>query len=285
MVPRPRVALSATDRLLAGYLGFTTVVVMARGTLGRGGEWLLAAHAGFGLLLWCFTRLPAEARIGRLLHDFYPLLMIPVFYAEIGHLNDVVGLPRILDHDLTIQHWEQALFGGQVAFEWIRVAPSVFWSGLLHVGYLSYYPIILLGAPLVAVRASRHGARRVIFAMMAAFVACCVVFLLYPVAGPNYAFPHPTGPVRDVWSARLVYTMLEAGSSVGAAFPSSHVAATVAVVVAAFREWRALGVILLVPAILLITGTVYCQMHYGVDAATGLVVGLAAGYWVPPSCR
>jgi len=102
--------------------------------------------------------------------------------------------------------------------------------------------------------------------------------VLFPVAGPNYTFPHPTGPVREVWSARLVYGTLAQGSSFGAAFPSSHVAATVAATLAALGQWRPLGWTCAVLSALLAVGTVYCQMHYAVDATAGVAVGVLA--WV-----
>ncbi|MEP6688277.1 MAG: phosphatase PAP2 family protein, partial [Gemmatimonadales bacterium] len=73
---------------------------------------------------------------------------------------------------------------------------------------------------------------------------------------------------------RLVYRTLAQGSSYGAAFPSSHVAATVTAALAAGIGSRRLGLLLLVPTLLLTVGVVYCQMHYGVDALSGLVVGV-----------
>jgi membrane-associated phospholipid phosphatase len=149
----------------------------------------------------------------------------------------------------------------------------VFWSGLLHLAYFAYYSVLV--APiLLGLTGRRDGARRVMFTTMVAFVICYVWFVLYPVAGPNYAFPHPTGPVREVWSARLVYGTLAQGSSFGAAFPSSHVGATVATALAALGVWRPLGWTCGVLAVLLTVGTVYCQMHYAVDASAGLLVGV-----------
>ncbi len=59
----------------------------------------------------------------------------------------------------------------------------------------------------------------------------------------------------------------------GAAFPSSHVAATIAAVIALWREWRALFVIFVIPATLMTVATVYCQMHYAIDATLGLLIG------------
>jgi membrane-associated phospholipid phosphatase len=275
-------ALNATDRLLAGYLGLVTLLLLARGPFADGNAWLLAAHLLFAAALIGFRRLPSNAAgLGRAVHVLYPLVLLSALYAEIGIINQQIGLAAILRHDAVVQHWDRVVFGEQVSYDWIRQAPSVFWSGLLHFAYLFYYAIVLLPVPILAARGHWDAARGVVFAMMLAYVACYVVFLAYPVAGPNYAFPHPSGAVREVWSARLVYAALGAGSSVGAAFPSSHVAATVAAVAALWRAWRPLALLLVVPAALLAVAVVYCQMHYGVDAVAGISVGAIAALVAP----
>jgi membrane-associated phospholipid phosphatase len=74
-----------------------------------------------------------------------------------------------------------------------------------------------------------------------------------------------------------VYGALEGGSSYGAAFPSSHVAATAAAVIASWRASRRMGLALVVPALLLVVSVVYCQMHYAVDAMAGLLIGATVG--------
>ncbi|UCD25770.1 MAG: phosphatase PAP2 family protein, partial [Gemmatimonadota bacterium] len=183
----------------------------------------------------------------------------------------------VYTNDAIVQAWEAAAFGGQPSYDWIRNSPSVFWSGLLHLAYLGYYPIIIVGPIALVALGLREDARRVLFATMLAFVICYIVFTLFPVAGPNYAFENPTGVVRDVWSAKLVYSLLSSGSAFGTAFPSSHVAATVAATVALWYVWRTMALVVLIPTILLIVSTVYCQMHYVMDAGVGLVIGIAAG--------
>ena len=72
---------------------------------------------------------------------------------------------------------------------------------------------------------------------------------------------------------------LASGSSYGAAFPSSHVAATIAATSGAWRGNRRLGMLMAVPAILLTISVVYCQVHYGVDAVAGIGVGGVA-WWI-----
>jgi len=235
-------------------------------------------HVLFAAMLYLYTRLGSADRIGHAAHVLYPIAMLLPFYAQIGLLNAPLATDAIFANDAVIQGWEDAVFGSQISYTWIRNKPSVFWSGLLHLGYFSYYPIVTLGPILLVLRGRESDATAVVLSTMVAYVACYAVFVLYPVAGPNYAFEHPTGPVREVWSAKLVYSMLATGSSFGAAFPSSHVAASTAATLMLWRVWRPLAALFAHPLVLLIIGTVYCQMHYGIDASTGLIVGILATY-------
>jgi membrane-associated phospholipid phosphatase len=114
---------------------------------------------------------------------------------------------------------------------------------------------------------------------MTTFVVCYLAFIFFPVAGPYYVFPRPDAWFTDNVFARLVYNTLATGSSYGAAFPSSHVAATVAAALSAAPGSKRLALALGLPAALLTVAVVYCQMHYAVDAVAGLLVGaiVAAG--------
>jgi membrane-associated phospholipid phosphatase len=168
------------------------------------------------------------------------------------------------------------LFGGQPSRDWWRSSPSVIWSFILHGAYLAYYPILIVPAFWMAAHRRVASLRVFILSVMTAFVACYLCFIFLPVAGPYYAFPRPEGPFVGTLTARWVYDTLSQGSSFGAAFPSSHVAATVAALLAGWRASRRLGMALLLPTGLLIVAVVYCQMHYAVDALAGLGVGLVA---------
>lgn len=268
--------LNPVDKLIGIYLAFVSVMAVVR--LGPSDTvfwWVLLAQALTFVLLYLFTRVGPNDRAGAVLHDLYPLLLIPALYTELAFLNIGLGIDTVFGHDLIVQGWEESLFGQQISYTWIRSHPSVFWSGLLHLAYVSYYPIVYLGPILLVARGRSQSARQVLFATMLAYLICYSVFILFPVAGPNWVFDNPTGPVREVWSARLVYSLLGTGSSVGTAFPSSHVAATFAAVFANWREWRTLALVFVVPASFMAVATVYCQMHYGIDALLGLVLAVA----------
>ena len=263
-----RTTLRAVDWLLLGYLSIVSVIAAIRAPAQPDCWWLLLAHALFGLFLLLLTR-AGSGRVARTIRELYPIFLLPALYSEL----DVLNSGSIAVYDRTIQHWEMLVFGGQISREWWQWAPSRFWSTILHASYLSYYFIISAPALFFAWRGDLAAVRRFVLVIMVTFVLCYLVFIFFPVAGPYYTFPRPATWFTDNAAAQLVYQALAAGSSYGAAFPSSHVAAALAATLSAARVSRKLGLFLLIPTVLLTVGVVYCQMHYGVDALAGLLIG------------
>jgi membrane-associated phospholipid phosphatase len=268
MPPRqPR--LLPVDVVLLGYLAVVSAVAIHRAA-GRPACWWVVAANGLTAVLIALLGRPGLGRVGRILREIYPLLLLVGLYGQLDVLN--TGGVRV--HDGLVQRWELAIFGTQVSREWWRAAPSTLWSTVLHGAYFSYYFIVSIPAFYFLHQGDVAAARRFVLAVMTTFVVCYLAFIFFPVAGPYYMFPRPSPWFLDNAAARLVYDTLAEASSYGAAFPSSHVAATVAAALAAASGSRHLGLVLLVPTILLGVGVVYCQMHYGVDALAGLVVGI-----------
>lgn len=111
--------------------------------------------------------------------------------------------------------------------------------------------------------------------MVAAFLLHYVVFIYFPVQGPRYLFPIPGGAVAEGPIFGLAHGILEAGSSRGAAFPSSHMAIGVVQTVSAVRFLPRAAPVLLLATIGLGVGAVYGGMHYATDMIAGTVTGLA----------
>lgn len=274
-VLRFEIPLKLIDRLMLGYLGFVTVIAAIRLELKPRALWVIGANLLMVVLIWLLHR-EGLGRFGRTVRDIYPVILLPALYGALDLLNgfDVVA------QDAVIQRVEAAIFGGQVSRDWWQAMPSAFWSTVLHAVYFSYYLIVPFPALFFLWRGQPDRARTAVTLIVATFLVCYVVFLLMPVAGPYYEFPRPEGPFVDNWAARLVYGTLSQGSSYGAAFPSSHVAATVAATIATWMGSRRAGLVLLVPTVLLAIGVVYCQMHYAVDAIAGLVLPLPVAMMV-----
>jgi len=267
----PPARLRPVDLLLAGYLGVVSLVALARAPEQPGCWWLLVAHALFGVLLYLITR-PGLGPVGRTIRELYPLLLLAALYGELDVLN---GPGAVEVHDATVQRWELAIFGVQLSTEWWRAMPSRFWSAVLHAAYLSYYLIVVAPAFYFVWRRNLPALRHFVLVVMTTFVVCYLAFIFFPVAGPYYLFPRPDPWFTDNVFARMVYGTLATGSSYGAAFPSSHVAAALAAVLSSARGSKGLAWALALPTALLTVAVVYCQMHYGVDAIAGLLVGAA----------
>ena len=258
------------DKLFLGFLAIAGTVAAIRGPERPAAWWALLAYVLLALMVVLLSR-PALGRFGRALREVYPLLLLVPLYSSLDLLN---GIDQVRVHDGMVRGWEQTIFGSQISQAWWQANPSRMLSTVFHLSYFSYYLIIPL--PLIWFAAARDAfnLRRSVLIIFATFLACYLWFILFPVAGPYYEFPRPAPWFLDNFPARLVYATLSTGSSYGAAFPSSHVAGTVAAAIAGWLGSRKLGLILLIPTVLLTVGVVYAQMHYAVDALAGALLGI-----------
>jgi membrane-associated phospholipid phosphatase len=248
------------------------MMIVALATLDRvsAWPWLLVSDALILVLIALVERAPASGRLAAVVALWYPFLLIPAYYGQLG----VIGLDVGHVHDLAVQRWDAALFGGQPSVTWHQAMPLPALSWVLHACYLAHY-VIFIGVPLwLWWRVGREACERAVFIIALTFFVCYLAFALFPVAGPWYWFPRPSGPGSRVATARLVYGVLDSGSSYGTAFPSSHVAASWAAVLVAGKRAPLLAAILAPVAVGLAAGTVYGQFHYAVDAFAGAAVAL-----------
>ena len=267
------------EYLVGAYLVITSVVALIRIGHQPACLWVLAANALYAIADRAVRAGgPRADRTGGCARSFRCSLLTST-YGALDVLNNFGAIPT---HDQWAMHADQVLFGGQISREWWQAHPSRILSTLLHASYFAYYPIVALPVLYFLFAGRIEACRRSVLWLMATFLGCYLLFLALPVAGPYYEFPRPDHVILDNPMARLVYATLARGSSYGAAFPSSHVAAALVATAAGFLGARWVGWLLTVPSVLLCIGVVYCQMHYGVDALAGGGVALVVtglGLW------
>jgi membrane-associated phospholipid phosphatase len=280
----------ALRRLFALYLFISGIALLFPH---RPKAWLmlLALHV-FGIVLlldigpapitsnWIAARWP---RLARFIANWYVLALMPALYTELAVLNVAVHNGRYFDD--IILRWEEQLFGGQPSRELAAAMPWLPLSEFLHFSYIAYYLIIYGPFILLYLRNREADHQRAAFTIMLTFFAHYVFFIYFPVQGPRYLFPAPTGEIENGVMYQLAHRILEAGSSRGAAFPSSHVGVSFAQTALAFVLLRRWAPILLVLSTGLAVGAVYGGFHYATDAAVGLAFGLLLFFLAPRAAR
>lgn len=280
----------ALRHLFALYL-FISAVALAFPHRPR--TWLLIALVhGVGIVLLLQAG-PARAlaqslatrwpRVTRWLGDWYLLVLVPLLYSELAVLNVAVWAGRYFDP--VILRWEEALFGGQPSRELAAALPYLPLSEFLHFSYIAYYFIIYGPLLLLYLRGRTEDHQRAAFTLMLVFFAHYLFFIYFPVQGPRYLFPAPTGEIERGVMYQLAHRILEAGSSRGAAFPSSHVGVSFAQTAVCFILLRRWAPLLLVLSTGLAVGAVYGGFHYATDAVIGLVYGLLLVALAPAAAR
>lgn len=220
----------------------------------------------------------------------YQLALLSYWYPDTYEFNR--NLPN-LDH--LFASAEQWLFGCQPALVFCHKFPQLWISEPLNLGYFSYYPMIAAVALWYFIR--RYDLfQKWTFVLAGSFFVYYLIFILLPVAGPQFYFPaigeqnvldgiFPS--IGDYFNINrellpgpdyehgFFYNLVEGSQSVGerptAAFPSSHVGISTILMFMAFRGSKRLFGFLLPFYLLLCVATVYIQAHYLIDAIAGFI--------------
>ncbi|HEY9225091.1 MAG TPA: phosphatase PAP2 family protein [Gemmatimonadaceae bacterium] len=263
----------AVGVLALGWL--CAYVAVSAALLAAGGHWrFVTVHVlVLGASAWAVR---SKTSTGEVVRDLLPLFVAPLLYVELPSIIAVLGTGY---HDSAIQSFEALVFGDQPSRSLATRFPWRPASEVLHAGYLAYYVMIFVPALLLFKRGDRRGFGELVFALTVTYTICWVTFVTFPVQGPRYLWPAPgempDGPIR-----RLAVNILEAGSSRGAAFPSSHMAVATVVALMSYRWMRTQAWLWVTIALLVGLGAVYGGFHYGVDVVAGFVLGAAVSFAV-----
>ena len=288
---RPRWSGPTPERMQSGERGLRPVDVLILGYLLLTG--LLILGATKNLPWWPLHlagRLLAVAAILRLVphrpknpllavfRDWYPIAAFVPLYTELSALTRMFTTEH---YDALIVTWEAALFGTQPSQSWRLLYPSPVLSEYLHFAYFYYYFVPTTLCLWLYVRGERARFSRALTSILGVFLACCLIYLIFPVLGPYHHFGHVPAVAWSGFFAPLVHGIVERGSSLGTAFPSSHTAVAVVTWVVAWRLCRPAFVVLtaIIPGLAL--ATIYGGFHYALDTLAGVALGAGFAFLAP----
>ncbi|KAL6055848.1 hypothetical protein QOT17_016470 [Balamuthia mandrillaris] len=217
-------------------------------------------------------RLVFDVRILYFALDFYVAALFIYLYAECASL--IQNNHGSLRYDNEVIRMEKDIFAGmQPARDLRLLIPGRALGEYLHFCYFAYYFIIGASVAVPYFFCPRESFDRTVSAMTLCFFTCYAFYLVYPVEGPYWRFDRPDPEEVSYFFVHVVRWVL-VGSSKGTAMPSGHCAISVVCWIASWAYHLRLALILafLVPG--LVTATVWCGFHYGLDAMAGVSWGI-----------
>ena len=293
---KPLKGLLTVEWIAMGYLLMTVVMMVIQWDMLQNAEEMIKGRIQFILVtlaVWGVYRL-LPCRLTLFARIAVQMLFLSWWYPDTYELNRT--LPN-LDH--VFAGWEQTLFGCQPALLFSQKVSWGWFSELMCMGYVSYFP--LMAVLLLYYFVKRYEEfEKAAFVILASFFAYYVIYILLPVTGPQFyylaagtdkiaagVFPdlgnwfltHYERMATPGWSDGIFHQVLnlahDAGERPTAAFPSSHVGITTIVVLLALHtRSRWLTGFILPFYFLMCFATVYIYAHYAIDVLAGLATGV-----------
>lgn len=296
--------LLAVEWIAIAYLLFTVVIMAVQWDQLVNTEQIVKGRLQFLLVtlaVWGVYRL-LPCPLTLFLRIAVQMVFLSWWYPDTYELNRM--LPN-LDH--VFAGMEQQLFGCQPSLLFSQKLPWGWFSELMCMGYVSYFP--LMSVLLVYYFFMRHHEFLLsAFVLLTSFFVFYVVFALLPVTGPQFYYlavgtdniaqgvlpnvgdwfmTHSERMAPPGWSGGVFHHLLDlahdAGERPTAAFPSSHVGITTVVMLLAWRtRSRSLFFGMLPFFLLMCLSTVYIYAHYAIDAIAGFLTGLVFYFTLMP---
>ena len=268
--------LRAHDVFTLAYLGVgLLLILMFAGRLPNPltlGAWHLGGMAA--IVLARKARIERNV-IGALVMDFYPVVLFSYPPLEVRVLHRMLTPEGC--HDDRVREWDDAVCGGQRSQTLHQEWPIRWLGEYLHLSYFLYYIIVPIMAFTVRFTRSVEDYERAIATVAASFYLSFLCFIVLPVTGPYHVFTVDSPEKYGYLMPKVVRWVLDRGSSMGTAFPSSHVSVSVATWIVALRFAKPVAVLYLFIVPTLALGAIYGGYHYAIDTVAGAVLGVLAG--------
>ena len=294
---KPRKGLLMVEWIAMGYLLFTLVIMAMLWQELPNRSLMIEGRVNFFVVtmaMWLVYRL-VPCRLTLLFRVVVQMLFLSWWYPDTYEMNRC--LPN-LDH--VFAGFEQQLFGCQPSLLFSQWVPWSWFSEIMCLGYVSYFPLMALVCLYYFFKRYQEF-QMTAFVLLTSFFVYYVIFVLVPVTGPQFyylavgtekiaegVFPnlgdwfltHSERMAAPGWADGFFYHLLDithdAGERPTAAFPSSHVGITTVVMLLAWRtRSKALIYTILPFFIAMCLSTVYIYAHYAIDVIAGLVTGSA----------
>jgi membrane-associated phospholipid phosphatase len=282
-------ACGVFEEVVFGYLAFSSLLIVIFSRNLAHPFRLVALQAFVVLVILALCRIQASSAATAARREetwttafwhfwrfWYPHLLFLFCFEELGALVHLVE-PSWQDAKLiSFDHW---LFGVHPSV-WLEALGTPARNDFFQLAYLTYFTYLLIVSGVLYYRRQWRAYWSVMTYSMVGYSIGYVIAIFFPVESPWFA-------MAGWWHGELhggLFTLTinfieHYGRVRGAAFPSEHVAGSVAALWGAWRHRRWLFWVLLPFAACMGVSTIWGRYHYVADVFAGMVTG-TAGYLV-----
>ncbi|GAB4339408.1 MAG: phosphatase PAP2 family protein [Calditrichia bacterium] len=265
------------DRNLFYYQVLLIVIVLVFHQSIPAWGWAIAEKVTIILLL--FIAIPFLEGFNNAVAKFfrytYIVFAFPFLYWQVGPLLHAVFPgefdPFIIGLDTSI--W------GVLPNIWVQKWVHPLLTEIMQIGYSIYWITIPLSAGIFYFRKKLSHYEYLMNMVTITFFVSYLMFIFFPVAGPRfYIAEYITASYKGLWVADFLRGFVKTAGYRGGAFPSSHVAVAVAILVYMLKFERSVALKVFLPMVVMLSlATVYGQYHYLFDVTFGLIMGVVFG--------
>ncbi len=216
----------------------------------------------------------------RFLRYTYLLLLMVFYFEEVHYTVNGFWPAAPFWFESRLYAADRILFGDLPSIL-LNSSTGLLQNELMHAFYVSFYFLVIGGVVFawMGTGSSRPGPAfpTTITSVVSAFLLCFVWYPFLPARGPweNEELISALTPFGGRVFVPLVGAIIDGGAVSGGCFPSSHVAASWAVVFGLFPFHRRAAYLGFVVASGLSLACIYTRYHHGVDVPAGLLAGIA----------
>jgi len=229
------------------------------------------------LIILIFLNLPGWRQKYESKPEFeFWLLAAPLAgYAYLYKLaGSLVELVTSIPYDCYLAHLDMKIFGVSPN-EWVVGLYRPWLTELLMLAYVAYLPLVVILAYSLFKKNGKEQAELYIFSLGLAYLACFVLFVIFPAHSPRFYFKD-IEPAPGYFFRWLMNQVEVWGQYRGGSFPSAHCAAGTVMIYYAFKAGRRTFWLVFPLILLFFFSTVYGQYHYVVDILSGIIIGWLA---------
>jgi len=211
---------------------------------------------------------------------WYPHLFFLFCFEELGRLVHLI-YPRWQDAKLiAFDHW----LAGVHPAVWLEQFATPARNDFMQLAYLTYFTYLLVLSGVLYYRRDWRGYWSVMTYSAVAYAIGYIIAICFPIESPWFAMSgwwH--GELRGGPFTATINFIEHFGRVRGAAFPSEHVAGSVAALWGAWRHRRWLVWVMLPLVLCMCLATVWGRYHYVADVFGGIItgtLGFVIGSWV-----